>query len=266
LSNGKSAHQIAWGVLWKQEKMFAHDDMVVYLRVVISSHTTLLQSIPTGGCTPMKKCAVVGLIALSALVLVPISTLAAEVSLKPRRSFSFDPKPGTECRWFLVTEMSALSQFARTNHLTPTGRRLIAWQLGAMANLNRNQSLGGAFQVGSGSNRYRIAAGAIYRRWLRNRSFVDLTAGPIFEGDEDGYSLTGGSWYVQAGIGLQGTVSLITRLESANLDRPIAVAGRYPPISRRTTMCYAGFTVGGEAGAIVGGISAIWIALATISL
>jgi hypothetical protein len=210
------------------------------------------------------------IIILVALTLIGMATSADQATAKDnpftgRKSFAFNPAPQSDCNWHMITESSVLYQIGRSTPNGRSSRALLSWQLGFMANTTRHQAWGGALMIGLGDDRTRFGFGPVYRYWLKTRAFVDLSGGLIIAGQEEDAALKGNGWYAQAGLGIVGRLSMVTRVEVMPLHNLYVTYGGSGGFSKRSTMFYGGVNIGGEQGAILCVASAAIMALVVIT-
>lgn len=160
---------------------------------------------------------------IAALACIPIFSEAGNAQIQPGaspadESFCWRGRPAPACRTFLLAEGNvytpvAGSRYTRQPYGTgPQTRSLeltwyVAWELGAMRNLDANDAVGASAMLGGDANGARWALKGRYRRWLDESTALDVGAGVLGAGRSVPREGQPGNDHVPA-VGLTGDVSL----------------------------------------------------------
>lgn len=184
------------------------------------------------------------------------------VGAKSKR-ISFRPRPKSECDLFWITETSAMYRFAGGSRLIldPDEEReprfFFSGELGLMKNRTENAAIGGTLYFGITSDIYRFGIKGRYRRWMGQKSFLDLVPGVILGGGDSKSDLNLPGLVGHIGVGLSDWIHLSGQIEIMRHAFNQLYVGA--PTGRKWTEVswYGGAKFGGEAGiagAIVGGL------------
>lgn len=216
---------------------------------------------------------------------MPCGLLAADPCLTAR--------PAPQCRACFVTEfgydfkvtapLKRRTFSAQGDSITATyenpisGRHLITSELGVMYNIGRDHAVGFTHFIGWDAG-HRLFGGVKLRgrRWLSERSSVDVSAGALLWGIEgEGFEkpgfIAGASWNVSSWQSVDLTV---TSMESkpwgyAYYDSMLSVAHRTYSPGQREVAVYLGHRIASKPGLVVNGaallttgvVLGIWLAL-----
>lgn len=139
-------------------------------------------------------------------------TLGSNPPVKNTKKFSFQEKPGSQCRSFLITEFGYLLRFDVERY---TDRRHYAnWELGGMVNQGENSALGATFffTLDQEYEEPRIGIKARYRRWISPNSSLDIAPGVILYGWRRHFKFPSFAGHI--GLNLGNWFALVGQVES----------------------------------------------------
>lgn len=142
----------------------------------------------------------------------------AAAQIEQPRAFCREGAPADTCRAFLVAEGQAYaplagSRYTRQDHgggATTRSLELtwyVAWEVGAMMNVDANDAFGAAVLAGGDANGSRLALKGRYRHWVDAATALDLGAGVLRAGRSVANQGQPGNHHVPA-TGFTGSVSL----------------------------------------------------------
>jgi hypothetical protein len=148
----------------------------------------------------------VGQLFVLCTAIVPLVAAAQPAPDTARACFAGRPLP--ECTTFWITEVGYYHRAFGGGSIQPVppdfpGRldldNHFSWELGRMSNRSLRSAVGGTILIGGGGSGLRFGVKARYRRWLSERSALDLSAGalgvvtrlPYSQPSPRGYGITG---------------------------------------------------------------------------
>ena len=136
-------------------------------------------------------------------------------------SFRFRGNNVSKCRWFLLTEAGVLFSIKADPGQETEQTMIGTLDLGAMKNIGRRSALGATAFMESGSNHDRVGVRIRYRRWLGDRTALDLSPGIVMDGDP---AFAGPGLIGQAAFNLGDLMSVVVEGE---VDRYVYVPYHY---------------------------------------
>lgn len=199
-----------------------------------------------------------------------LSLIVLSISLFPmllHAQFSFVPKPLPECKTFLITEIGYAFRLSSVPEGLVERRHHIISDSGIMVNLNSNYAVGiNNFFGFESASQFRWGMRVRARRWLNNRSSIDLSLGLNFL-DSRGIRKTP-QFSSEVSFNFRDLANLVILLEVTDYDitRSVWDTG-YVRYTGKDTSLSTGLKFGRKIGlignigyAIVGAVvGAIWI-------
>ena len=125
---------------------------------------------------------------LGGLCAVVVPALAGAQAAPDTGKACFAARPVPECKTFWITEVGwyhrafgsgSIQNVPAGVYARPELNGHLSWELGLMSNRSRGIAVGGTLLVGGGGGSWRFGLNGRYRRWLGERSSIDVSAGPL---------------------------------------------------------------------------------------
>lgn len=158
----------------------------------------------------MRGSVYVGLSTLCIACAAGVPAVAGAQGASDTAAACFAGNPLPQCKTFWITEVGyyhrAFGGGSLQQSVPPGAYRRpdlynhFAWELGRMSNRGPRAAVGGTLLIGGGGSGFRYGVKGRYRRWVGERSSLDVSAGPLgvvtrsqySEPRISGYGITGG--------------------------------------------------------------------------
>ncbi len=183
----------------------------------------------------------------------------------PKKKFSFNPKPLSECKSFLITECGFSYGLDKRSGQTNLG--LFTWELGYMVNRDEHSAIGGTVFISSETDRIRIRLGlkGRYRYWLSKDQSLDIAPGILITGSKDKFKFP--SFTCQTGLNLSSWFAITGQVDIMRSKKFDYESTLFAPQEKTVTKpeWYLGLKLGTPAGAGIGTVAVLVAALAVAS-